>query len=224
MQPATLALLVTLLPLFTINAAYLISAVTGSVPWCVPYIQGCTSISRAARLSDAIFLFRAVMIIHGVLLIFYWLYARRWLDMLAPQRARVNRIVYWLGIIAAGCLIIYVDFLGFEGAVYRFMRQFGITFYFTLTPLAQMLMLGQLYKLVASGHVLAPDKRLLNFQLLILLLILLLGYVSLILSYTGLSSFESENIVEWNFSLLLIANFSISILMWKELSIKLMLR
>ncbi len=229
MQPRTLALFVTFLPLFAINAAYFISVSAELVPRCIPYIEGCTSISRAARQGDAIFLFRASMIVEAVLLMWYWRFAQCWLNKLRARGAvnqgkRSAQIMYFLGVVGAFFLILYADYLGTSGEFYRFMRRHGVLFYFTLTPLAQLIMLSQLYKL----RMFAPDLNIrlgvLRYQLGILLLILLMALISLLLGYIYGSSFERENIIEWNYALLLTAYFGGSIVMWKnlkwELSIK----
>jgi hypothetical protein len=226
MQPRTLALFVTCLPLFAINLAYIISASVELVPLCIPYIEGCTSISRAARQGEAIFLFRASMIVNAVLLMWYWHFARCWLNKIRIQGAvtqgrRSTQVMLWLGVVGAFFLILYADYLGTSGEFYRFMRRYGVIFYFTFTPLAQLIMVNQLYKL----RDLVPDVDInlgvLRYQLTILVLILLIGLISLLLSYTQGSNFERENIIEWNFALLSTAFFGGSIVMWKNLKFNL---
>ena len=226
MQPRTLALFVTILPLFAINLAYIISASAELVPRCIPYIEGCTSISRAARQGEAIFLFRASMIVNAILLMWYWRFAQCWLNKLRIQGAvtameRSAQIMLWLGVVGAFFLILYANYLGASGEFYRFMRRYGVIFYFTFTPLAQLIMVNQLYKL----RKLAPDLDIkpgvLHYQLTILVLILLLGLISLLLSYTQGSNFERENIIEWNFALLSTMFFGGSVVMWKNLKFKL---
>lgn len=216
MQPRLLALIITLLPLFAGNAAYLISASSGYVPWCIPYLDGCTTISRAGRSGDAIFLFRATMITYGVLLIWFWVYAQQWLKLFDNSTKKSARIIFLLGIIAAIFLIVYIDFLGTTGEINRFMRRFGIMIYFTFTPLAQLLMLKKLYDLLYEKPDLVISRRVLRFQLIVLLLMLLIGIISIILGITNNKSYESENIVEWNFSLLLSLYFSGMIFLWKD--------
>ncbi|MGI9296212.1 MAG: hypothetical protein ACR2PS_19690, partial [Pseudomonadales bacterium] len=73
MQPQTFALTAGLLPLVTVQLCYLMSIHAGDVPACIPYLEGCTSISRAARNGNALFLFRAVMIFSSALIIANWL-------------------------------------------------------------------------------------------------------------------------------------------------------
>lgn len=216
MQPGLLALIITLLPLLTSHAVYLLSAYTEFVPWCIPYIDGCTSISRAARSGNSIFIFRASMIAYGVLLIWFWIYARHWLQQLYGQTTSVANRICWLGIVAAISLIIYVDFLGTTGEVNRFMRRYGIMVFFTLTPLAQLLLLQQHYKILPSMPASRLNPGMLHYQLVILLLMLAIGVISVILDISHSKTDINENIVEWNFSLLLNMYFLAMIFIWKD--------
>ena len=229
MQPRTLALFVTILPLFAVNLSYLISANAELVPRCIPYIEGCTSISRAARQGEAIFLFRACMIVNAVLLMWYWRYAQCWLSTLRThggvnQGVRATQFMFYLGVVGAFFLILYADYLGTSGDFYRFMRRYGVIFYFTFTPLAQMIMVNQLYKI----RKLAPHAEIrlgvLRYQLVILVIILLMGLISLFLSYTQGPSFERENIIEWNYALFSTAFFGGSVVMWKNLKVTLSIK
>ncbi len=223
MQPRIVALLIVVLPFLTVNLSYLISAYAGQVPWCVPYFEGCTSISRAARKSDAIFLFRALMIVYAVLLMYYWYLMKRWLDMLDHRFAVTSLVISLLGMTGAGFLILYVDFLGTSGDMYRFLRRYGVIFYFTFTPLAHLVTLNHLYRLRKSIPTVAVPLNALRYQLFIVVLILLLGLVNLVMVYTGSKTFETESIVEWNYSLLIALLFGGSIYMWKDLKSELSL-
>jgi len=216
MQPRTLALIITILPLLTTNGVYLLSAYQGFIPWCIPYIDGCTTISQAARSGNSIFIYRATMIIYGVLLIGFWIYAQQWLNLLYGHTTKIAHIILWLGIVGAIFLIIYIDFLGTTGEVNRFMRRYGIMIFFTFTPLAQLLMLEQHYNILPS----LPDGTIkpavLKYQLFVLLLMLIIAIISTTLEATQNKTYESENIVEWNFSLLLNMYFLGMIFIWKD--------
>lgn len=216
MQPRTLALIITVLPFLISNAVYLLSAYEGFVPWCIPYIDGCTTISQAARSGNSIFLYRASMIAYGVLLIWFWIYAQHWLNLLYGRTTKSARIILWLGIVGAIFLIIYIDFLGTTGEVNRFMRRYGIMLFFTLTPLAQLLMLKQHYDILPSLPEGVIKPRVLQYQLTVLLLMLFIGIISTTLEVTHNKTYESENIVEWNFSLLLNMYFLGMIFIWKD--------
>ncbi len=221
MQPRTLAILITLLPLFAVNTTYLMSAFAGHVQWCVPYFQGCTTISQAGRSGDSIYLFRAIMMSHAVLLILFWLYVKYWLDALHKDKTSAARLIAWTGITGAIFLILYIDFLGTTGEMNRLLRRYGIIIYFSFTPLAQLLLLNQLYRLSASQPQLMINTKVLNYLRLVLLLILSLGIVSLILKYSGHKTYESENIIEWNYSILLTLFFVGMIVLWDKVKLQL---
>ena len=216
MQPRTLALLITILPLLASNGVYLLSAYEGFIPWCIPYIDGCTTISQAARSGNSIFIYRATMIAYALLLIWFWIYAQQWLNLLYGHTTKAARFILWLGIVAAIFLIIYIDFLGTTGEVNRFMRRYGIMVFFILTPLAQLLMLRQHYNISSSKPEVAIKPGVLHYQLFILLLMLIIGIISITLDVTQNKTYESENIVEWNFSLLLNMYFIGMIFIWKD--------
>jgi hypothetical protein len=216
MQPRTLAILLVLLPLLASHGAYLLSAYNGYIHWCIPYIDGCTTISRAARSGDSIFLFRAAMIAYGLLLIWFWIYSKAWLDLLHGHSTKIAKVILWLGVIGTLSLIVYVNYLGTTGEVNRFMRRIGIMIFFTLTPLAQLLMLHQHYKKLNHTSGISINPRVLRYQLTVLFLMLVIGLISIALKLTFNKTYESENIVEWNFSLLLTLYFVGMIFIWKD--------
>ncbi len=216
MQPRTLVILLILLPLLAANGAYLLSAYEGLIPWCIPYVDGCTSISRAARSGNSIFLFRASMIVYSVLLILFWIYSRHWLNLLVGHTTKIAHIIFWLGLAGMISLIIYIDFLGTTGEVNRFMRRHGVMIYFTLTPLAQLLMLNQHYNILSKMPGASINQKALKYQLVILILMLIIGVISILINVTGNKTDETENIVEWNFSLLLTLYFAGQFFIWKD--------
>ena len=216
MQPRTLVILLILLPLLAANGAYLLSAYEGLIPWCMPYVDGCTSISRAARSGNSIFLFRASMIVYSVLLMLFWIYSKHWLNLLHGHTTKIAHIIFWLGLAGVISLIIYIDFLGTTGEVNRFMRRHGIMIYFTLTPLAQLLMLNQHYNILSKTPGASINQKALKYQLIILILMLIIAIVSILLNVTQNKTDETENIVEWNFSLLLTLYFAGQFFIWKN--------
>ena len=216
MQPRTLAILVIILPLLASNGAYLLSAYEGFVPWCMPYIDGCTTISQAGRSGNTIFFYRAMVFPYSVLLIWFWLYSTSWLDLLHGHTTKIARIIFWLGLAGSIALLIYIDFLGTTGEVNSFMRRIGAMLYFTLTPLAQLLMLNQHYNILRKKPEVSIKPKVLQYQLIILILMLIIGAISILLVVTDNITYEIENIVEWNFSLLLNLYFLGMIFIWKD--------
>ena len=217
MQPRSLAILVVILPLLASNGAYFLSAFEGFVPWCMPYIDGCTTISQAGRSGNTIFFYRAVVFTYSVLLMLFWLYSKNWLELLHGHTTNIARIIFWLGFTGSIALLIYIDFLGTTGEINHFMRSTGAMLYFTLTPLAQSLMLYQHYKILRNKPEVSIKPKVLQYQLIIILiLMLMIGVISILLVVTENITYEIENIVEWNFSLLVNLYFAGMILIWKD--------
>ena len=216
MQPRLLAIIITILPLIATNAVYLLSAYEGNVPWCNPYFDGCTTISKAARSGNSIYIYRATMIAYSVLLIWFWIYTRQWLLQVLGEVTRLSKAIMWLGIIGALFLMVYIDFLGTSGEINRFMRRYGIMIFFTFTPLAQVLLLKlhfQALSRAASDNLTSP---VLNFQLYVLLIMCIIGIVSIILDVAQLKTYQSENIVEWTFAFLLNMYFAGMVIIWRN--------
>ncbi len=88
--------------------------------------------------------------------------------------------------------------------------------FFIFTPLAQLLMLRQHYNISSSKPEVAIKPGVLHYQLFILLLMLIIGIISITLDVTQNKTYEIENIVEWNFSLLLNMYFLAMIFIWKD--------
>ena len=216
MQPRTLAILVVILPLLASNGAYLLSAYAGSIPWCMPYIDGCTTISQAGRSGNTIFFYRVLVFAYGVFLICFWLYSKSWFELLHGYTTKIARSIFWLGLVGSIALLIYIDFLGTTGEFNGLMRRMGAMLYFTLTPLAQALMLYQHYNILRKKPDVCIKPAVLQYQLIILLLMLLIGVISIGLVVTDNITYEIENIVEWNFSLLLNLYFAGMFFIWKD--------
>ena len=216
MQPRLLAIIITILPLIATNAVYLLSAYEGNVPWCNPYFDGCTTISKAARSGNSIYIYRATMIAYSVLLIWFWIYTSQWLLKLLGEVTRLSKTIMWLGIIGALFLMVYIDFLGTTGEINRFMRRYGIMIFFTFTPLAQVLLLKLHFKALSAAASDNLKRPVLNFQLYVLLIMCIIGIVSIILDVAQLKTYQSENIVEWTFAFLLNMYFAGMVIIWRD--------
>jgi len=133
-----LPLLAGLLPLVATVLAYSLSVRLGIVEACNPFLDGCTSISRAARQALPNYLFRALLLPAAALQAFCWLLCGAWLRELRATPSRKLRAVPVLGLAAAAFLVLYGTFLGTEGPEYRWMRRYGVVVYFGGTCLAML--------------------------------------------------------------------------------------
>ena len=162
-KPALIPALAGVLPVAAVFMAYALNRYTGTdlEPRfiCNPYIDGCVSISRAVRSGPGLHLFRAVMLPCAMLLFISWAMVRDWLLCIDACRSRRAAAVFWLGAVGALFLVLYVTWLGTEGAWYNWLRRYGVTFYFAGTAFAQLLLLWILWpqrRSLAGGRLIVP--------------------------------------------------------------------
>lgn len=203
LSPAALALAIGLLPITVVHLCYALSVQAGHVPLCLPYWEGCTSISRAARHGAANHLFKAGMLpVAGLMLVFWWLCAH-WLRTLNAQRRRRIATMQALGVTGALFLILYATFLGVDGDVYRWLRRYGVTVYFSFTVLAQMLMASVLDRGGLRGTLIGLCATM-----------LLLGLASIPLQHLFPDKDVPLNALEWAYALLMSLGFAAVGLAW----------
>lgn len=196
-----------LIPIVTAHAAYLINVFFGSALTpeftCMPYLDGCVSISRAARSGPGLLLFKALMLPAAVLLTLSWRQVQNWLTVLSACSEKRARLISGLGTVAAIFLVLYVTALGNDGEWYRWQRRYGVTFYFAGTALSQLLLVWVLWPQrhsLLSGRLLRP----------VFALTLLVGMQWLLGVFSSVKRMvfadpdvidRIENIIEWWFAL-----------------------
>jgi len=174
-----LSLSIFLVPVLTIFVSYLISASNGYVDWCMPIIEGCTSISKVGRYGLSFYLYKIFIIPSLILMIYFWLKA--YLNIYK------NIVLIFLSVVACLFLIIYLIALGFDGQIYRFMREIGIFVFFVLMPICQ------------SWLTISTSHNFLNKFFLYLIIFVFIGLACVYLSILSLDNDNYENIIEWNF-------------------------
>ena len=211
MRASWIALLCWLAPTLAVALAYAISAGTGQVPTCVPFFEGCTSISGAARRDPSIHLFRAMMLPTATLMAAYWCLVHAWLGRLG-DRGRARGWITGLGAVGALFMVLYVVFLGTDGEAYELMRRYGVTVYFAFTALAQLLLSARLQRLPAHapGH---PGRGLLRAKVGFGAAMLLLGLVN-VPAKNFFPELPIDNMAAWNFALLMHGYFGLTALAW----------
>jgi hypothetical protein len=193
-DPARVALIAGLAPIVVVHACYEISVLAGHVPRCMPYFEGCTSISRAARHGLANPLFKAVMLpVAALLAMFWWMAAASVRETTRPRRVAAMRTI---GLIGALFLVPYVVFLGLDGEFARWMRRYGVTVYFSFTVLAQMLLASLL-----------PPGALRIVLIGLCAAMLVLGLASLPMQHLLADRDAVVNAIEWCYALLMSAGF-----------------
>ena len=188
-----------LLPAVAALAALLLSFALDLVPPCNPFFDGCVSISRAARHDLPNHLFRALVLPAAVLQALTWFLCANWLKGLGSGGLRTPGALAWLGFFAGIFLVLYGTFLGTEGQAYRWMRRYGVIFYFGFTFLCMVITSGALWHLTRSAAITLP-ARLDRLLVALCAATLVIGLVQpLVPPLLGSEDFKNrlENILEW---------------------------
>lgn len=192
-----LPLAAALLPLVATLVAYGLSIRLGLAPACNPFVEGCVSISRAARHDLPNILFRALLLPAAVLQAACWWLSPAWLRTLGAATTRAQRALPWLGLVAGVSLVLYGSFLGTDGEGYRWLRRYGTTMYFGLTCIGMLIVADEMHRHVRQDRL----RRRITHALLWLcgmLPLLGLAHVLLPLALPGEVTKDAlENATEW---------------------------
>lgn len=201
-------------PLVAINLAYWIGVNNDVLPSCIPYLDGCTSVSATGRYMPGSLVFRAVMLPQSIILVFVWFFSALWLRQVAPSSKAPGAIAL-SGLLGALALVVYVTMLGTKTPLYEFMRRFGIYFYFLGTATAQVALAVALYGHAKRTAALSL-KRISTTMLWLCGLPFLLGVVNFVLKAILDNADYSENRIEWISALLMQFYFIVLYFAWRN--------
>jgi len=196
-------------------SAWWISVAYGYIPYCNPFLDGCVSISRAARHGLANHIFRALMLPSAPIQIATWLLCASWLARCGAA-GRSLRWLPWLGVVAAISLVSYGTFLGTEGGTYRWLRRYGTIAYFGLTYVCMLIATGHIRRLVHSGALAVPAR--LDIMLMVLASLTMLVAIAHVFVAPLLdepSKDRLENAVEWLVGLSFTMFFLVLAWLWR---------
>ena len=176
------------IPVSTVIISYFISSFGGFVDWCVPLLDGCTSISKVGRYGISFYLYKIFIIPSVILMIIFWYQVNKYIYK--------SNLLLFLSTTSCIFLIIYLLALGFDGKIYRFMREIGIFIYFILTPICQTLLAFSI-----------SNNKIRSKFFLYTLLSMYLVCVGIYLLILPLDNSNYENVIEWNFALLIFLFF-----------------
>lgn len=203
------------LVLFTIHLCYLIAAQQGHVPWCVPYIDSCTSISATGRQWPERGFFKPLMTLAALLVaLTFWLSAH-WLTVMGDVPSRTRRVLPHIAWLLALCIVVYVAALGEAGQTAKLLRKTGVTLGFGLTFMAEILVLARMAVLQRAG-VNAWRRSVFRVLFALTTLTLLLGVVSVALSAFHPGYARVDDAFEWTFALLLNGWLLVYGLVWRD--------
>jgi hypothetical protein len=230
-QPATaglplwpLALVAGLLPAVAALVAFGLSVHLQLVPGCNPFIDGCVSISRAARYELPNHVFRALMLPAATLQGLVWLLAAHWLrGQLGPRQSL--QALATLGVVAAAALVLYATFLGTDGTLYRLLRQYGTVVYFGFTCLC-MLLLGQAVQALPRTGGSGLPGWLVRTHVALACTLVALGVANAVVAALLSPAWKArtENVTEWWGALIFVLCFCALAAMWWRSGLRLRLQ
>ena len=179
-----LSLIVFVLPLFTVVVSYIVSVRLNLVSFCIPNLDGCTSISRVGRYEPVKYFFKPFMYLFGVFLLLYWRENFLKLRLLISNNRQLL-LTYIVGIISVLFLFLYIFYLG-ENNIYRFFRKIGIYIYIFFTVVAQLLLAIQYIKLKNKEHL---NYKFIKFKLILSISLISFGIIVLHILVTKIESF-----------------------------------
>jgi hypothetical protein len=219
-QPATrlwwLPLLAGALPLAGIALAFPLAVSEGQFPACNPLIEGCVSISRAARHGLPNHLFRALLLPAAVLQGLVWWLSAPWLRAIGSPPTRLLRWVPWLGLAAMMFLILYGTFLGTEGTWYRWMRRYGVIFYFGFTCILMLVVSGAVHRAATDHGRLRTSARVLLALCLALPFLGVVNSIAPLLMADPAAVDRFENATEWWGGLVFTLFFGMIAVLWRR--------
>jgi len=206
-------LLTGLVPIVAVHTTLVVSALQEYIPWCIPYIDSCTSISATGRHGAAYFIFKGTMIPAAMIMMLYWILVCRWITVLGEKSIAVRRTILIIGVTAALFLILYAVALGAAGDYLKVQRRMGVTVYFTFTYLGQLLLTWRL-------GLLLKNDRTRSWQLANCYSLLAIGILTLFLGILLPGYEDYEDAFEWIMALLIHLYFFITWIGWRNTGFK----
>jgi hypothetical protein len=203
------------LPAVGAVVAFRLAVAEGQFAPCMPLLDGCVSVSRAARHGLSNIVFRALLLPAAALQAMVWLLAAPWLLRLGAARDRTLALLPWLGVTAAVFLVLYGSFLGTEGEGYRWMRRYGVVVYFGFTCIAMLVVAGAVQRVAAARGPLRLARALLPALVAALPLLGLVNVASP-LFLTGAAAQDAlGNVTEWWGALAFTVFFMLLAWLWR---------
>ena len=206
-----ISILCFILPVFTVLSSYFFSIKLNYVNFCIPNIDGCTSISQVGRYPPVNFFFKTFMFISIFFTFLYWRY--NYLLISENKNSIIYKLSYILGIFSIFFFSLYIIFLG-EGDYYRFFRRIGIFIYIFFIVISELLLSISFRK----KFNLFSYISIVNFKFYFNILLSALGLILLpLVIYKVVDYPNFKNIVSWNYFFLIKINFLITFFCWKKI-------
>ena len=199
-----------ILPILTVLISYYLSIKFDYVQFCIPNIDGCTSISQVGRYPPINYFFKTFMFISIFIIFIYW--KSNYTLLSYNNSLLLYKITFLLGIFSVIFFALYITFLG-EGDYYRFFRRIGIFIYIFFTVISELLLSISYNK---NSHLFKNDE-IIKFKFYFNLVLSTFGLILLPLVIYKIIDYPNfKNIVSWNYFILIQINFLITFFCWKK--------
>lgn len=208
---AWLAIATGLLALLGFNSAFLVSVSGDQIESCLPYVDGCISISKASRSVPALYIYRASIIPSAALMVAYWWLSRRWLLAERCDWRRLSGAFTVIGIIASVSLIVYAIHLGDAGHGSKVVRRWGAALFFAGTGFAQLILTLCVWRLARRRDSALP-RLVVGAKIACTGIVLVFAASNVVITHYDIN--HLQNVIEWNVAALMAIHFMLSAPLW----------
>ena len=187
-----------------------------------PYFDGGASISRTARPYPSWLIFKPAMFLTSFLLIKYWLYNKKIIEMFNESHKYTKKIVFF-GIASAIALTIHSIFLGikFDNDLYKLFRRVIMLLFIIFEITAQAYLVATFYSFrnKLENYI---NINFLNLKIILVCTLIVVAIISIpIISLPGNNFFGFnlkffKHALEWDYFIGVISFYMLTYFMWKK--------
>ena len=187
-----------------------------------PYFDGGASISRTARPYPSWLIFKPAMFLTSFLLIKYWLYNKKIIEMFNQSHKYTKKIVFF-GIASAIALTIHSIFLGikFDNDLYKLFRRVIMLLFIIFEITAQAYLVATFYSFrnKLENYI---NINFLNLKIILVCTLIVVAIISIpIISLPGNNFFGFnlkffKHALEWDYFIGVISFYMLTYFMWKK--------
>lgn len=189
---AAVPLWAAIVPLVTINVTYFIATDLEHVRSCIPYLQGCASVSSTGREFPESLVFKAGFLPTALVLVIFWHLCATFLAQVGQASAKLHTLRI-LGAMAGVSLTVYALTLGLNDGVFPELRRAGIVGFTLCTFLAEVL-----FWMWYAPLRIAATRRIWLWLVLLSLALPMLDVISEVAKWAGAPRKPTNNTIAWN--------------------------
>jgi hypothetical protein len=180
-----------------------------------PLIYGETSISNIVKRFPINYFFKPLLYISSILMLLYWSYYQKVFTIITRDK-RINKF-FIFGVISSIFLFLHVLFLGMEieSKIFQKLRKIIIIIFLIGELFAQFYLVRKIY-LLRDTLLKFTNKNILQLKIIFVSIIIVFSFIILTLMMFIDFSSSMNNIIEWDYFLILLFFYLLSSLMWKK--------